>query len=92
MPRQHSKPKLIYKIQKRFLLNPEKLADLLELLMVEHSKRANRAFQNEDGTYKRVQTENDKTYHAMNEGTAEGLNKAWKLIFGFESYKILKDT
>lgn len=77
------------KIAKKWRKDPEALAAALERLMDEYSRRANKCITGPDGLGKPPNPRDVPFIHYC-EGTTEGLNKAYKLIFGYESEKTLK--
>jgi hypothetical protein len=98
-----TKPR-VYQIKRQFVDNPEKLANQLEELMHEHARRANRAEHEareeprDPQTFTNAQIEvfleqraAAGRAHMLNEGYRHGLNKAWKLIFGTQSFRSLID-
>lgn len=71
-------------IKKIYLDNPKKLSDRLGELITEHTRRANRAAKDLDA-------DGAEADRLLNEGYRHGLNKAWKLLFGSQSFKSIKD-
>lgn len=78
------------KIKKKWLKDPEALGAALERLMIEHGRRANKCLEDASGGFLTKPRDQDEAWHSFCNGRAEGLNDAWKLIFGFDSEESLK--
>ncbi len=92
MPKR-KQPSREYKIQRTFIDHPKLLSEQLEALMAEHARRANRAAEDMRTNAELTDAQRLTADHAywLNEGYRHGLNKAWKLLFGIETFEDLEE-
>jgi len=79
------------KIRKKWRNDHEALGSALERLMIFYGRKANKLVENPDEGFLTDLRPRDRENFHYYTGISEGLNMAWKLIFGFETEKNLKD-
>ena len=85
-----SQKSLKLKIRKKWRNDHKAIGASLERLMIFYGRKSNKLLESPDGGFLTAPRPQDQRYFYYCQGMSEGLNIAWKLIFGFSSEQDLK--